>query len=377
MSKDNVDPYLDPSSGILRNKLGITDQGQLQQAESALTAIRLAELKVSPVAGKYDTEHLKAIHGRVFQDVYDWAGEARTVNIAKGTTVFAPIAFAEQYLQGQLATLQKENLLRGTDDKTFVDKMAHLYTEVNSTHLMREGNGRTQRAFLEQLATESGRTLDFSRVPSELIVSASIASHNRGSDFAKPMIEAALEAGRRFTAETIVDPELRKDALGQAAARAFLVQPRETANIAYPELAAAYGVRDRLGDAASRYTAGDASLKARADDYVARSLARGVAEGTPLLPADRYVSQLEKQIDRYAAEPAAGRGAAVAADAAAGYKPVASREAAASPPSPPAGRSGAAAGEGSPSGYATLSMSDYRTASSPSLSAPSRSGPER
>lgn len=76
--------YCYPNSEVLKNKLNITDKDDLFEAEKELTAIRLRELQENPVKGKYDFEHLKNIHKYIFQDVYEWAGKERTVEIGKG-----------------------------------------------------------------------------------------------------------------------------------------------------------------------------------------------------------------------------------------------------------------------------------------------------
>ena len=83
------DPYVDPVSGVLRTRLGITDQGELGKVEATFAAVRSYELATNPVRGQFDLAHLQHIHQRLFGDVYDWAGKIRTVDISKGTTRFA------------------------------------------------------------------------------------------------------------------------------------------------------------------------------------------------------------------------------------------------------------------------------------------------
>jgi fido (protein-threonine AMPylation protein) len=76
------DPYLDPASGVLHNRLGITDAGELAQAEAALSASRIVDLERRRLPGRYDLAHLRAFHRLILGDVYDWAGELRTVSFA-------------------------------------------------------------------------------------------------------------------------------------------------------------------------------------------------------------------------------------------------------------------------------------------------------
>jgi cell filamentation protein len=68
------DPYIDPQSGILTNKFGLTDQESLDQAESNSVSVRSILLQLNPLKGNFDSEHLKAIHSYLFRDVYEWAG---------------------------------------------------------------------------------------------------------------------------------------------------------------------------------------------------------------------------------------------------------------------------------------------------------------
>lgn len=150
------DPYLDLRSGVLRNRLGITDAAELARAEAELTSYRLIELHARPLPGDYDLPHLQAFHRYIFGDVYDWAGELRTVTLGKGGALFCHprdiVATADELF----TRLARDNHLRGRDRTAFVDGLTALLAEVNALHPFREGNGRTQRAFLAQLARDAG-----------------------------------------------------------------------------------------------------------------------------------------------------------------------------------------------------------------------------
>jgi fido (protein-threonine AMPylation protein) len=80
-----LDPYVYPGTSTLRNRYGVRDPTELARRETAASIVRLAELAARPIPGAYDLAHLQAFHRRIFGDVYDWAGEIRTVAIAKGT----------------------------------------------------------------------------------------------------------------------------------------------------------------------------------------------------------------------------------------------------------------------------------------------------
>jgi cell filamentation protein len=83
------DHYIDPESGVLKNRLGITDEASLEAAEADFVAERSRELSQTPLKGRFDLAHLQAMHRHLFGDVYDWAGELRTVDISKGGHLFA------------------------------------------------------------------------------------------------------------------------------------------------------------------------------------------------------------------------------------------------------------------------------------------------
>jgi cell filamentation protein len=96
---ESWDPYLYPGIRILKNLRGLSDPELLERFEARRTHRRIAELIDTPAAGRFDVAHLKAIHRYIFQDVYEWAGQFRTVNISKGGHLFAAAAFLEPALQ--------------------------------------------------------------------------------------------------------------------------------------------------------------------------------------------------------------------------------------------------------------------------------------
>jgi cell filamentation protein len=163
-----VDPYLEPASGILRNRLGITTQQALDVAEADLVEARRAQMIARPVKVTGDLRQLQAIHGQLFQDVYDWAGQLRTVDIRKGTDpaaeFFMPVSRLESAAGFAFAELADDHQLHGLDRDRFVARLAHHYDQVNYLHPFREGNGRTQRIFWTQIAAGAGFDLDWSRV---------------------------------------------------------------------------------------------------------------------------------------------------------------------------------------------------------------------
>ena len=102
--------YCYPDSDVLVNKLDIRDPNKLQIFERKLTMLRLLELIDKPIEGKFDLKHLQAIHAYIFQDVYDWAGKIRTVDIAKGNT-FCNVRFISSQADVIFSKLKEEYYL--------------------------------------------------------------------------------------------------------------------------------------------------------------------------------------------------------------------------------------------------------------------------
>lgn len=164
MPPEISDPYTYPGTRVLKNKPGIRDDGALRQFEYEQTALRIQELREKPITGNYDIEHFKAIHAHVFQDVYVWAGEIRTVNISKGGPHFASTSFIESEANKISASLASEGHLKALEKPNFVDRLAHYYAEWNALHPFREGNGRATREIIWQLARGAGYELDQTRI---------------------------------------------------------------------------------------------------------------------------------------------------------------------------------------------------------------------
>ena len=173
---DGSDHYVYPETGTLINKAGILDQDELDKFEADATAVRMLELIDKPIQGYFDLAHLQAIHRHLFQDVYDWAGELRKVDISRGGSHFGNWALIGSYLDGELKKLQRENYLRDCAPEQFVQRLAHYMGEINAAHPFREGNGRTQRVFCSQLAEQAGYFIDFELVDQERMYVVMIAS---------------------------------------------------------------------------------------------------------------------------------------------------------------------------------------------------------
>lgn len=186
------DPYLDEHSGILKNRFGITDQAELDRVEATFGLVRAYELVENPVAGRFDLAHLQTIHKRLFGDVYEWAGEIRTVDISKGQTRFANFQQIESYAPEITRPLQREQLLRGLNIDTFSERAGHYLGELNVLHPFREGNGRATREFVGQLARGAGYAVDWSGIERPDMIQASIEAYEGSSKRLAGLIRASL-----------------------------------------------------------------------------------------------------------------------------------------------------------------------------------------
>ena len=170
------DHYIDPASGVLKNRLGITDAAMLEATEADFVAARSRELSQTPLKGGFDLAHLQAIHRHLFGDVYEWAGQLRTIDISKGGHLFAHhthIASAAAPIFKQLAD---EKHLAGLGPAAFSDRAAHYLGELNALHPFREGNGRAQREFVSHLAHANGYYIAWENVSYPDMLQASIQS---------------------------------------------------------------------------------------------------------------------------------------------------------------------------------------------------------
>ena len=167
--------YCYPDSNVLKNKLGIKDQDRLHEIERKLTALRINDLIRMPIRGKFDLKHFCQIHFYIFQDLYTWAGDLRKVDIAKGN-MFCKAMFLESQADMIFGAIKKENYLEGLDYEGFVKRLAFHFSEINALHPFREGNGRSQREFIRELALYNQYAIDFSRVDSGKMLDASVDS---------------------------------------------------------------------------------------------------------------------------------------------------------------------------------------------------------
>ena len=168
----------------LENKLGLTSSADLAREEERISKKKAVELFENGMlnalpAGRFST--LQAIHKYLFEDIYDFAGKLRTVNLAKGNFRFAPL----MYLQAALENIDKM-------PQSAFDEIIEKYVEMNIAHPFREGNGRSTRIWLDHiLKTEIGKVVDWSKVDKEDYLLAMERSPIKNVEI-KVLLKAAL-----------------------------------------------------------------------------------------------------------------------------------------------------------------------------------------
>lgn len=165
---DSVDdPYCYPGTTVLKNRRNLRTQQALDRFETAITAQRFDEPLPS---GKLTEQHYRRVHRHLFKDVYDWAGEYRTVRISKGDSAFCYPENIQREMTSLFAKLRRDDNLVGLSKQQFARKAASFLSDLNAIHPFRDGNGRSQMAFAALLAARAGHPLRLARlVPVDFI----------------------------------------------------------------------------------------------------------------------------------------------------------------------------------------------------------------
>ncbi|ORM67821.1 putative adenosine monophosphate-protein transferase Fic [Pantoea rwandensis] len=159
------DPYVWHNDTVLKNRLDIHDEAQLRKAELAFSAARLATLELGPRST--GMPWLCHIHRTLFQDIYSWAGELRSIDIWRDETPYCHCEYIEKEGNALMSALEDEQQLTNLPQDEFVARLAHYYCEIFVLHPFRAGNGRTQRIFFEQLALHAGYLLTWDKLEQE------------------------------------------------------------------------------------------------------------------------------------------------------------------------------------------------------------------
>lgn len=179
------DPACYTGTTVLINKLDLRDAQELEEAELAYFLIRADEM---PPAGRLDYPHYMALHHHLFQDVYAWAGKARTIRIAKGENWFCYPEHIDAQMRGVFAALEGHDFLTGKSPEEFAKLAANFLAWLNAVHPFREGNGRTQLTFLSLLAENAGLPFDDDQLVRDRVMTAMINSFDGNEEPLRQLI---------------------------------------------------------------------------------------------------------------------------------------------------------------------------------------------
>jgi cell filamentation protein len=167
------DPYCYPGTKVLKNRASIRRANELRQFELAMTTQRFDE----PLpGGRFSVSHYCAVHHHLFQDVYTWAGKFRSVRISRRGSAFCYPENIAKEMHRLFADLDKRSLLRGLPQKEFAVQAAHFLAELNAIHAFRDGNGRSQLAFVIMLADRAGHPFALAGLRPAKFLKAMVAS---------------------------------------------------------------------------------------------------------------------------------------------------------------------------------------------------------
>ncbi|RDJ26662.1 cell division protein [Bosea caraganae] len=173
MSGDTAYCY-PPDYKVLKNKLGLRDEHALERFERRSVVQRAGE---GIPDGDFDLNHLRTIHRHLFQDVYDWAGTLRTVEISKGGNQFQFLRYIRTGMADVHRRVVAKTYLKGLTPRVFAESAGEIIGDVNYVHPFREGNGRTLALYLEQLASNAGHPIDLRLIRKDHWIEASKAAH--------------------------------------------------------------------------------------------------------------------------------------------------------------------------------------------------------
>lgn len=175
----------------LVNKLGIRDEKRLSEVEAGITFAKAVMLEETPIDDDFGFEHFKKIHEFLLCDLYEWAGQVRTVDISKKRTKFLDAASIESIGTKCFAKV-KDGYFENLSFDEFVKRIAEFYNDVNYIHPFREGNGRTQRIYFTQLIRHYGYDINFADVDTDELMIATIQASSGVMDFLTRFFENSI-----------------------------------------------------------------------------------------------------------------------------------------------------------------------------------------
>ena len=177
-----------PGTGALRNKLGITDSAALLKATTDSTVLRLAELHASPIRGGFDSAHLQAIHHHLYQDLYDWAGELRSIDAHN-----VPASQVEKSLDSVLDRLSRENHLKGLSAEEWAGSASAYLYDLGTIQPFLAGNEVALQEFAVELARKNNLSLQWDTTPRIASDSMALLSQAEQSANLRRLIMLAMD----------------------------------------------------------------------------------------------------------------------------------------------------------------------------------------
>ena len=179
-----------PGTGVLRNKFGITDSTALLKATTDSTVLRLAELHASPIRGGFDSAHLQDIHHHLYQDLYDWAGELRSIEAHN-----VPASQVEKSLNSILDRLSRENHLKGLSAEEWTHSASAYLYDLGEIQPFLAGNEIALQEFAVELARKNNLSLQWGAATETAIDNAFVqAQHQEQSANFRRLLMLAVDA---------------------------------------------------------------------------------------------------------------------------------------------------------------------------------------
>lgn len=225
-----LDPYLYSGTNILKNKFNIKNQDDLEEMEAEYTSFRLKQIAENKLQGNYDFKHFCEFHKWIFQDIYDWAGVPRTINMYKPEKVLGGISveYAEAENIKEVASTVLNNMKNIRWNELSLDEKSETFSkcmaELWKVHSFREGNTRTVITFCCQFAESQGFPLDrelFEKnsvyVRSSLVAGSAFFSDlgdKSNIEYLKKIVKDSIEKGevnKKSISQKLIDCKIRAD----------------------------------------------------------------------------------------------------------------------------------------------------------------------
>lgn len=195
-SVESISAVCYANTTCLINKLNIQNEKLLSEIEADITFAKATAWETAPLSEQFDFEHYKMIHKYLFEDLYDWAGQIRTINISKKGTDFTDASEIETIAYNCFNRLKSQNYYQDQEFEEFVGSIVDFYCVTNMLHPFREGNGRTQRIFLAQLIRYNGYEINFSDIDTDALMTATIHAAHGVNDYLMNIFKEAIQSSK-------------------------------------------------------------------------------------------------------------------------------------------------------------------------------------